>query len=525
MLQIFYKILLISFILLLIVSGVFLSTKNNQTNENVKGTEVSIFLEKNGTQLKLLGQPYTFTGINIYSAATLWGSNAGCGGQLSDQELDGLFSSLRPNSIVRIWGWQGSMATNPTTRLLDWKGLDRVIYYASLHGQRLIISLGDQAGTCDDKLWKDPSWYNGGFTQVHNSTGMTPLSYWDFVQQIVQRYKDSATIAMWELINEPEASTCSAGYNSTECYAHLSCPNEQTATGSLRYFFDTVGGKIKSIDPNHLIESGVIGNGQCGAVYYDYQYIHESPSIDVASYHDYNDPDRPMPGDEWNGLQMRLTQMKNIQKPLIIGEAGMLALDNSPDCINLATRRDKIKAKMDAQFPAGISGYIPWAWSSVTGTICNYDIPPTDPIMTLLHSYPILEITPIPTPTGLITPTSFYVPTPTLEASPTALLSNSPTTIRYIDTIAPTVSITSPVAGTNIHRGTYITIKASASDNIAVSKVNFYINDALQCSVSSSPYICNWKVPAKNKATYTIRATAIDLNGNFTSVSSKVKAI
>lgn len=373
---------------------------------NVK-KPVSKYLTTNGNSLQLYGQPYTFTGVNVYSAASLDGVNAGCGGQVND--LDELFSSLRPNSIVRFWGWQGSMVTNVKTKQPDWSGIDRVLAVATKYKHRVIISLGDQSGTCDDELWKDRTWYTEGFMKVHNEKNSTPLSYWEFVQLVVTRYKDSKTIAMWELMNEPEAAECMAGYSGSNCYGRQLCPDHADAGKSLRYFFDTVGGKIKEIDPNHLIESGVIGSGQCGADNTYYEYIHQSPSIDVASYHDYNEPDSPMPGDTWNGLHERISQMKKINKPLIIGEAGMLAQDGSKECMSFNERSEKIKAKMEAQFKAGISGYIPWNWSGGNAGVCNYDIPKDDPLMTVLHEFPLLEVTPLPSPTISGRPTSYLI--------------------------------------------------------------------------------------------------------------------
>jgi mannan endo-1,4-beta-mannosidase len=392
----------------------------------VLGTATSKFLTKNGTQLVLFGQPYTFTGVNVYSAASLNSINVGCGGQVDD--IDGLFSSLRPNSIVRFWGSQGTMGTNAITRQLDWTGIDRVVNTAASHGQRVIIALSDQSGTCDDGLWRDSSWYTNGFKEIYNPKGMTPLSYWEYVQQVVARYKDSPTIAMWELVNEPEASECMVGYNGSACYGHQSCPDAQAAANALRYFFDTVGGEVKRIDPNHLIESGVIGTGQCGADNWNYQYIHESPAIDVASYHDYNEVDSPMPGDPWNGLQVRLQQMKTIQKPLIIGEAGMLAQDNSSACMSFATRRDKLSQKMEAQFAAGIAGYLPWSWAGFNSGSCNFDMPPGDPSLTLIHDFPITEVV-IPTPevSPLLTPTVTQAPLITLIPTSVPLYTITPT--------------------------------------------------------------------------------------------------
>lgn len=345
------------------------------------------YVSAKGTQLYLNGQLFQFTGINAFNIGTDPGVNAGCGGP--EKNLDTLFSRLRPNSVVRMWAFQGSITTNVKTKEIDWTGLDRVVDAAQKDGIKLDLVLGNQSGTCDDGHWKDLSWYEGGYKQAFNDlgNGLTPLSYLDYVKLIVSRYKDSTAIAFWEPINEPQASDCQNAKGDA-CYTKQTC-NEPAAKIALRSFFDNIGGTIKSIDPNHLVESGVIGSGQCGAQFDDYQYVHESPGIDVASYHDYGSDDESMPGDQYNGLQKRLDQMKQINKPLIIGEVGMLAMDGSKDCMSLTSRSALMKAKMDAQFKAGIAGFMPWALTDGTSPICNYDIGNNDPTLTLLYTYPV----------------------------------------------------------------------------------------------------------------------------------------
>jgi hypothetical protein len=345
------------------------------------------FITGKGQKLFLDGKEYTFTGVNAFNLATLPGSNAGCGGYVED--IDAYLSRLRPNSVVRLWASQGGMATNVTTKQLDWAGLDRVVAAAERNHVKLILVLGEQAGNCDDGHWRDRAWYMGGYRLAYNDlgNGLTPLPYLEYVKKVVERYKDSPAIAMWEPINEPEASDCRKG-KGTQCYAALSC-NEREATKALRHFFDEVGGLIKRIDPNHLVSSGVGGNGQCGAIYEDFKYIHESDGIDVVSYHDYDRNDQPMPGDPWNGLQKRIDQARKVDKPLFIGEVGMLAAENAQGCMSLSERHDKLKAKMDAQFAAGIVGYVPWALTSSPSRYCNFDIGSGDPTLDLLRRYPV----------------------------------------------------------------------------------------------------------------------------------------
>ena len=384
----FVIVYFVAFLFILVIAVIF----RNKTNLRVPffpntGTVINTpFVSTNGTKLYANGELYQFTGVNVFNLASYTG-NAGCGGQVND--LDAFFYKLRPNSTVRMWAFQGSMATNTTTKLTDWTGLDRVVAAAQKDGIKLILALSDQSGTCDDGHWKDSSWYAGGYAQSFNDngSGLAPLAYIDYVKLVVNRYKDSTAVAMWEPVNEPQASDC-AGAQGSACYSKITC-NETVAASALRSFFDTVGGAIKAIDKNHLVSSGVIGGGQCGAQFEDYKYLHSSPGIDVASYHDYDNDDSPMPGDQWNGLQKRLDQMALINKPLIIGEVGMKAMDNSTSCMNYATRRDKLKAKMAAQFSAGIAGFMPWDLTGGVSAICNFDIVDNDPTIALLHDYPI----------------------------------------------------------------------------------------------------------------------------------------
>ena len=107
-----------------------------------------------------------FTGVDAYEIGTEWGVNTGCGTEVPVAQLDQLFASLPPNSLVRFWAFQGSMATNVVTHQLDWAPLDRVFAEATLHHQRLIPVITDQSGDCDGGNWKGPQWYDGGFTQV-----------------------------------------------------------------------------------------------------------------------------------------------------------------------------------------------------------------------------------------------------------------------------------------------------------------------------------------------------------------------
>jgi mannan endo-1,4-beta-mannosidase len=345
----------------------------------------SLAIQVSGSHLVLNGAPYRFTGVNAYEAATSWGTNAGCGAMLSDAQLNQLFSELAPNSLVRIGGFQATMATNLHTHQLDWGPLDRVFAAAASHGQRIILTIAGQSGVCDNLHWSDPSWYDGGFMNVFNDPsttsgqGLTPLSYWSFLQDVVNRYKSSPALGMWEPMSEAEASTCPPQYQPVSCGGHQTCPNEVVAAAALRHFFDAVGAEIHSLDPSHLVESGLLGGGQCGTQGADFQYVSASPGIDVLSYHDYWGQS-PIGGDQWNGMAVRLNQAAALGKPIIAGETGLMA-GSAPGCLSLPARNSLISAKEKAQLQAGSSGLLVWNWVPSTTGACSYAVGPTDPLL------------------------------------------------------------------------------------------------------------------------------------------------
>jgi hypothetical protein len=304
---------------------------------------------------------------------------------LTDTQLDGLFASLPPNSLVRIMGFQATMATDVNSGQINWAPLDRVFSAAAAHNQRLIVVMSGQGAGCDGGHWQDLSWYSGGFTQVINSPsetdgrGLTPLSYWSYIQQLVNRYKNSPALGMWEPMGEAEASTCPPQYEPTDCSGHQTCPNEAAAAAALRYFYDTVGGEIHSLDPNHLVESGLLGGGQCGTQGSDYAFVSASPGINVLSYHDYYGA-VPMGGTQWDGLAVRFAQAASLNKPIIGGEVGINAA-NAPGCLSLADRNAAMLAKENAQFAAGSSALLEWDWVPSSVNPCSYDVGPGDPIL------------------------------------------------------------------------------------------------------------------------------------------------
>ena len=102
----------------------------------------------------------------------------------------------------------------------------------------------------------------------------------------------------------------------------------------------------------------------------------------------------------------------------------------------------------------------------------------------------------------------------------------SVTVTSTADTQAPTVSLTSPANGATYNAAASINIAANASDNVGVTKVEFYNGTTLLTSDATAPYAFTWtNVAAGN---YSITAKAYDASGNTktsTAVSVTVNTV
>ncbi len=84
------------------------------------------------------------------------------------------------------------------------------------------------------------------------------------------------------------------------------------------------------------------------------------------------------------------------------------------------------------------------------------------------------------------------------------------------DAVSPTVSLTAPTAGSSVIIGTPVTMSATASDNVGVTKVEFYVDGAMVNSDAASPYSYSWPTTGVAAGVRQISARAYDAEGNMT---------
>lgn len=343
------------------------------------------FVMRQGQQLTLDGQPFRFTGMNIYEA----NSDGWCGEEYTANQLRTAFDGIGSrNTVLRAWFFQTMAAqkgpVGSWSGVRDWSRFDQTLAVAAEKGVRVVVTLTDQWSECGDggaSQFKTKDWYLGGYNvpdPVLAAKYAQWVSYRDWVTEVVTRYRDNPTILAWQLVNEAEVK------DSVDAGCPVGDPNDPMDPGNiLRDFAQDVSGLIRGIDPNHLISLGTLGGGQCGTQDWQYSLVHALPNIDLCEVHDYSL--ETMPGDQSNGLQRRLDQCAALDKPLFIGETGITPNDLADK--SFEGRAELFDAKFRVQFAAGVVGELVWDYRRTGSTLNTYDIGDGDPTLLRIQAW------------------------------------------------------------------------------------------------------------------------------------------
>jgi len=98
-------------------------------------------------------------------------------------------------------------------------------------------------------------------------------------------------------------------------------------------------------------------------------------------------------------------------------------------------------------------------------------------------------------------------------ATPTSVATATPTPVPS-DSENPTVNITSPATNPYDWVSGNLVISATAADNIAVQKIEFYVDDYLAATQTSTLINRTWMSEGTPAGSYTLRAKAYDTAGN-----------
>ncbi len=118
---------------------------------------------------------------------------------------------------------------------------------------------------------------------------------------------------------------------------------------------------------------------------------------------------------------------------------------------------------------------------------------------------------------------SYTLMTRAYDAAGNAGQSGSVVVTIFRDTAAPVVAMTSPAANATV-RGT-VTIAASASDAVGVSRVEFYRDGTLLSASNVAPYSYSWDTTTVANGSHTLSVRAYDLSGNVGQSSQRTVSV
>lgn len=81
------------------------------------------------------------------------------------------------------------------------------------------------------------------------------------------------------------------------------------------------------------------------------------------------------------------------------------------------------------------------------------------------------------------------------------------------EAISPVTAVTAPANNVTVS-GT-VSVAADASDNVGVTKIEFYVNGILTATDTATPYVYSWNTSALASGTYTLMTKAYDAAGNI----------
>jgi|GEM_PF-2521356 len=308
--------------------------------------------------------------------------------------------------------------------------------------------------------------------------------------------------------------------------------NERDINGVDQTTYTNTWNQVISQVKSTVINGKFVGpvNGYPNTSYIAYFVNNANPAPDYVSYHQYTcsssstAPDClskiPTYATHLNEIKTAIAQTGKPVPPIMLTEWNYDPVPPNPD--------SRVTASFEQQYTQAMlselanDGFFAATHYVVTGSggyqLIDSSGNLTPEGQTFGQMYDSLNTTPIPSPD--VSPTPSPIP-PTPKPTPTPIPTPTSTPIP-VDSIAPTVSITAPTDGSTVSGG--VNVAANASDNVGVTKVEFYVDAVLKVADTTSPYGFGWDtntVSVPNGA-HAILAKAYNAAGNTASDSVTV---
>ncbi|MBN6547863.1 cellulase family glycosylhydrolase, partial [Actinacidiphila bryophytorum] len=269
------------------------------------------FVQRCGTHFCVNGKTAYFAGANSYDLFTFGSGSGDTETQYMDKAaIDSEMANMASDgvTVVRTWmfdheTWHGFEPAKNTMNEQQWAEFDYILYSAAQHGLRVVPTLENYwtayGGVNAVLGWEGVSTANSGYFFDSTKCPGCLADYEFYVNYALNRvnhytgvaYKNDPTIFSWEMMNEPR-------------YQDVN-PADNTVGATFRAWEDKVGAYIKNIDPNHMVDNGIEGQGSSYGYGSDngvpYTYECQSQYIDFCSAHIY-------PTEGWANLSVSATQ-------------------------------------------------------------------------------------------------------------------------------------------------------------------------------------------------------------------------
>ncbi len=304
-------------------------------------------VQTQGTQFILDGEPFRFVGANLREFAYYTRSDILPAATANDQDVQ--ITALRQIGmrVVRLFAPHHRIDTATSIQLLK-NALDK-LHQANLLA---IVTLTDALGVSGYNITEDRvRFHNQILGHVNKTTYFHEegyrLFYLPFVERVVQSLRDHPAIFAWEIGNE---------------FAIHPQPANSNDGNAFLAFHDTVSRRIRQLDPNHLITTGLVNTGHGTPAFHnaeDYaRRLYSIPSIDFATVHFYqhmNNPNAAMADEEGRSL-VDFRVVKSLGKPIIVEEFG--------SAIGNHNRVNFTAMKLNAWISSGAAGFMQWGFSA-----------------------------------------------------------------------------------------------------------------------------------------------------------------
>lgn len=313
------------------------------------------FVTTSGDGFVLDGETFSFGGTNAY-----WAD------QIATEDITSLFSQMTAADlkVLRIFAWGDNVGGAEDTSFQYWSGstntpneaafvahIDPIVSAAEAAGVKLVVPMIGNWGPSIN-LYIQQIVGSSGTHDTFFSNSEIIAAYKTYINFFVNRYKDSAAIFAWELMNEPRCT--GDGAHST---ASSSCNTEMITS-----WVSEISAYIKSLDANHMVTLGDEGWFTPAQGYGD-SYLYSGDlgidwvsnlkisTIDYGTIHMY--PVSWGEADSWGNtwVSQHATQAKNVGKPVVLEEFGTE---------DTTTRQATVNGWLTTALSDGFAGFSYW---------------------------------------------------------------------------------------------------------------------------------------------------------------------